>query len=129
VHNEYLRLGMETGLVGIGLFALALGSWGFTMLRVGRTPSPVAREFALPAAGAILAWAIIAATDNPFDYYSQFTQYVGFFCAAAMAAASLDAKAPAPAEQPAGHAVPEALPDRPYWMRRGEAHSGEGSDE
>jgi hypothetical protein len=32
---------------------------------------------------------VVAITDNAFDYYSAFTQFIGFFCAAAIAAAVL----------------------------------------
>jgi hypothetical protein len=34
----------------------------------------------------IAAWAVVAATDNPFDYYGPFTQYVAFLVAGAVVA-------------------------------------------
>jgi hypothetical protein len=55
--------------------------------RTARSGAAGALEYALPAFGAILAWAVIAFTDNAFDYYAQYTQYVGFYCAAALVAA------------------------------------------
>ncbi|MGH7506735.1 MAG: O-antigen ligase family protein, partial [Longimicrobiales bacterium] len=87
VHNEYLRLAAETGIVGAVLFLIAIMTWLSGVVRVGRLHDRAVREFALPAIGGILAWAVIAITDNAFDYYAQFTQYIAFFCAAALAAA------------------------------------------
>lgn len=87
-HNEYLRLTTETGLAGALLYFLAVTSWLVGAARIGRSSSPAARELAWPAVGGILAWAVIAATDNPFDYYGQFTQYIGFCVAGALAAAA-----------------------------------------
>jgi O-antigen ligase len=91
VHNEYLRLTAETGVVGATLFFVAVLAWLRGVARVGRSRDPLVREFALPAIGGVLAWAVIAITDNAFDYYAQFTQYIAFFCAAALAAAMLPA--------------------------------------
>jgi hypothetical protein len=45
------------------------------------------QEYAWPAIAGIVAWALIAGTDNPFDYYAPFTQYIGFLCAATVAMA------------------------------------------
>ena len=89
VHNEYLRLTAETGLVGGTLFMVAMLAWLRGVARAGRLRDTTVREFALPAIGGILAWAVIAITDNAFDYYAQFTQYIAFFCAATLAAAKL----------------------------------------
>lgn len=91
-HNEYLRLLVEAGIVGVILFALAISIWWFAMIRMGRSDVPLAREFALAGAAAIVAWAFIAITDNPFDYYSPFTQYIGFLCGASLAAARIGAE-------------------------------------
>src|SRR5690606_9384283 len=89
IHNEYLRLLIDTGIVGATLFAIAVLSWLMGVLGAGRNDDPLAREFAMPAFAAIVAWVFIAATDNAFDYYAPFTQYIGFLCAGALAAASL----------------------------------------
>lgn len=89
VHNEYLRLTAETGVVGGVLFMVAILAWFRGALRAGRLRDPRVREFAFPAIGGILAWAVIAITDNAFDYYAQFTQFIAFFCAATLAAAAL----------------------------------------
>jgi hypothetical protein len=59
------------------------------MVGVGRGGDGRAREFALPAFAGILAWAILSVTDNVFDYYAPFTQYIGFLCAGALACGEL----------------------------------------
>lgn len=92
VHNEYLRLATDTGVIGVALFAVAMFVWLFAANRARRTSDPLAREFALPAIGGILAWSIISITDNPFDYYAAFTQFVGFAVAGAVASAALARK-------------------------------------
>jgi O-antigen ligase len=89
VHNEYLRLALDTGIVGVGLYAAAILAWVAGVLRAGRVRDPAVREFAIPAVGGVFVWAVVASTDNAFDYYSAFTQFMGFFCAAAIAAAAL----------------------------------------
>jgi O-antigen ligase len=86
-HNEYLRLGVDAGWIGVVLFFLAVMAWLRAALRVGRTGHPSVREHALPALAGILAWGVIAITDNSFDYYGSFTQFIGFFAAAAVVAA------------------------------------------
>lgn len=88
VHNEYLRLAVDTGLVGVALFAGAIIAWAVAVLRASRVGDPVVREFAIPAVGGLCVWTVVAITDNAFDYYSSFTQLIGFFCAATIAAAA-----------------------------------------
>jgi hypothetical protein len=72
-------------VIGVGLFALAIGVWGWLMVDHGRRGEGRVREFTLPAFAGILAWAVLSATDNVFDYYAPFTQYIGFLCAGALA--------------------------------------------
>ncbi len=86
VHNEYLRLAAETGVVGILLFGFAVLQWWRVALAAARNLDRSVREFALPALGVLVAWAVISITDNAFDYYAPFTQYVAFFCAGAIVA-------------------------------------------
>jgi O-antigen ligase len=86
-HNEYLRLGVEAGWIGVTLFFLAIAAWLRMVLRAGRIGPPSAREHALPALAGTLAWAVIAVTDNAFDYYGAFTQFIAFFTAAACVSA------------------------------------------
>jgi O-antigen ligase len=83
-HNEYLRLGVDTGWIGVALFFIAVMAWLSAVLAAGRSGAPGVREHALPALAATLAWGVIAATDNAFDYYGPFTQFIAFFTAAAL---------------------------------------------
>ncbi len=91
VHNEYLRLLSDTGILGVSLFAGALLTWLFMVLRLGRSTDRRVREYAVPAIGVLIAWSIISITDNALDYYAAFTQYAGFLCGGAFAAAALQA--------------------------------------
>jgi O-antigen ligase len=96
-HNEYLRLGVDAGWLGVVLFFTAMVAWLHAGLQAGRSGAPGVREHALPALAGTLAWAIIAATDNAFDYYGPFTQFIGFFTAAALVTARDGADASASA--------------------------------
>jgi O-antigen ligase len=89
VHNEYLRLAADTGLIGVALFAAAMVAWLGAAARAARAPGLV-REFAIPAGAGIVAWAVVALTDNPFDYYAPFTQYIGLAAAGAVALSAAD---------------------------------------
>ena len=93
VHNEYLRLATDTGLVGVGLYFLAIVAWTIAVARSGWGAGNRTREYALPALGGLAAWVFIAMTDNAFDYYAPFTQYIGFLCAGAICAARLERQA------------------------------------
>lgn len=88
VHNDYLRLLSEAGLIGVSLFTAAMAAWLAVVLRAARLDDRTVREYALPAVGCLAALAIIGLTDNAFDYYGPFTQYTGFLCGGAVAAAA-----------------------------------------
>lgn len=107
-HNEYLRLWVDTGVVGVLLFFVAVAVWAVAAARAGRWGGQVSREYALPAVAAIVAWALISITGNPLDYYTQFTQYVAFFAAAAVAGVSPESGAGGDG----GVAEPAGRPDR-----------------
>ena len=102
-HNEYLRLWVDTGTVGVLLFFVAVAVWAWAAARAGRSTVPQAREYALPAVASIVAWALLSITGNPLDYYTQFTQYVAFFCAGAVAAAAWSPE-PGPEPEPTAQA-------------------------
>jgi O-antigen ligase len=85
-HNEYLRLATDTGVVGLGLFMIAMIIWLVAAIRMSRRPQLEVREFALAAAGLSVAWFVIAMTDNAINYYNNFSQYLGFLMAGAVAA-------------------------------------------
>jgi O-antigen ligase len=112
-HNDYLRLLADAGVVGGALFALAMAAWTAAAVRAARIADRTVREYALPAVGSIAAFAIIGLTDSPFDYYGQLTQYVGFLCGGAVAAAAAHRRVTAAtatasqpsAQPPAAHQV------------------------
>jgi O-antigen ligase len=87
-HNDYLRLLTDTGVVGAALFSLAMLAWTAVATGAARLADRTTREYALSAVGSIAAFATVGLTDNPFDYYGQITQYVGFLCGGAVAAAA-----------------------------------------
>jgi O-antigen ligase len=91
IHNEYLRLATDTGLIGVALFAAALLAWLRGVVHAGRSGGAGVREYALPAFAALLAWSVISLTDNAFDYYAPFTQFVAFLCAGALVGLQLEA--------------------------------------
>jgi O-antigen ligase len=77
VHSEYVRLLCEVGLIGISLFAMAAVAYIWMMGRyVARSQTTQQRAFALAGAGSVVAYLIYCATDNAFDYVSQFGIYV-----------------------------------------------------
>ncbi|MHB1193066.1 MAG: hypothetical protein ACYC6F_08455 [Longimicrobiales bacterium] len=101
-HNEYIRLGTDTGVLGIALFSVAALVW---VREVMRTPlAPAARgdaglqEVALPALAVMLAWGVISLTDNAFDYYAPFTQFAGFLAGGVAVYAREGVRAPAAEE-------------------------------
>ena len=108
VHNDYLRLLAEAGLIGVLLFTGALAAWTAAVLRVAPIRDRTVREYALPAVGCIAALAVIGLTDNAFDYYGPFTQYVGFLCGGALAAAA--GVRSASAEATAADSTPQVAP-------------------
>lgn len=85
VHNDYLRLLADTGVIGIVLFTCAMAAWLVVALRGARIHDRTIREYSLPAIGCIAAFSIIGITDNAFDYYGPFTQYLGFLCGGVIA--------------------------------------------
>jgi O-antigen ligase len=90
-HNEYIRLGTDTGVVGIVLFTVAALLWVRAVVRAplaeGARGDMGLQEMALPALAVMLAWGVISLTDNALDYYFQFTQFAGFLVAGVVVAA------------------------------------------
>ena len=87
-HNEYLRMLHDAGMVGLLLFVaalIALFLWVRKLLVDCKDHRQ--RLFARIAMALLTGYAIIAVTDNPFDYYLVFSQYV-FFALALAAGAS-----------------------------------------
>jgi O-antigen ligase len=114
VHNEYLRLASETGVVGVVMFGLAILLWCVAVLRSDRRSGGAAREFTLPALAGIISWSILAITDNLFDYYAPYTQFIGLLVGACLVIAA-DTGAPGRAEPTAAGAAaaPQPVPAQP----------------
>jgi len=89
VHNEYVRLACDLGLIGVLLYFIAVMKWFAGAARGLLRGNALVHEYAYPAIGGIIGWALIAITDNAFDYYSYFTQYIGFLCAGTLVALRL----------------------------------------
>lgn len=90
VHNEYLRLMAETGIFGTLLFVFALVWWGRLAAKTAlAAEDATTRALASAALAGLVAWGVFSLTDNAFDYYSSFTQYVTAVLAAAVASARL----------------------------------------
>jgi O-antigen ligase len=85
-HNEYMRIATDTGTIGVVLLVAAVLTWLVAAVRLSLRGDRTVREYAFPAAASIVACAFVAATDNAIDYYSPFTQYIGFLVAGAVVA-------------------------------------------
>jgi O-antigen ligase len=85
-HNEYLRLATDTGVIGLALFMIAMSVWVVAAIRLSRRKDPLCREYSFAALATIVAWLVIALTDNAIDYYNNFAQYLGFLLAGAVIA-------------------------------------------
>jgi hypothetical protein len=77
IHSEYIRLLCEVGIVGISLFAIAVLAYGIRLFRAYHAAQEVeVRKYTLASIGTLLAYLVFLATDNGFDYVSQFAVYV-----------------------------------------------------
>ncbi len=93
-HNEYIRLGTDTGFLGIILFAVAMLAWLRVAVAAGLKSDPRVQEVTLPALAILMAWGVISLTDNAFDYYGPLTQFAGFFVAASLVSGSWSEASP-----------------------------------
>ena len=77
-HSEYVRLLAEVGIIGSVLFVLAVSAYLLKLFsnhwRTGATENE--QTYALAAIGGLIAYLIFIATDNGFNYVSQFAIYV-----------------------------------------------------
>jgi O-antigen ligase len=93
-HNEYIRLGTDTGFVGIALFAVAMMAWLRVAVVSGMRSDPRVQEVTLPALAIMMAWGVISLTDNAFDYYGPLTQFAGFFVGASLVSRAWSEQSP-----------------------------------
>jgi O-antigen ligase len=87
-HNDYLRLLSETGVIGFVLFSGAMIAWLVAMVGADRRSGGAAREYVLPGIAGLISMGIISITDNTFDYYAPYTQFIGFLAGAALVLAN-----------------------------------------
>ena len=83
-HNEYMRMATDTGVIGLVLMMIAMLAWLIGLSRMSRRGTAEVREYSFAGLALLLAWVLIAATDNAIDYYNNFSQYLGFLVAGAV---------------------------------------------
>lgn len=77
IHSEYIRLLAEVGIVGLVIFITAMLVYLFRALSNIRNDGTIQeKSYSLAAVGAVITYLIFLATDNGFDYVSQFGLYV-----------------------------------------------------
>ena len=77
-HNEYLRVLYDGGALGLLLFIFANLSLIRWLGKVRNSEHAAVREYSALGVALVLAYLLVALTDNPLDYYLMFTQYVFF---------------------------------------------------
>ncbi|MHA1758055.1 MAG: O-antigen ligase family protein [Promethearchaeota archaeon] len=82
-HNEYLRLLVEIGVIGLILFLVANIKFLVDMFRKIKfyKDNSEIKILSYTAFSLIIGYLVIAITDNPLDYYANFSQYVFAFIA------------------------------------------------
>ncbi len=94
IHSEYIRLLCEVGILGLILFLSAAMAYGVRMVSLyHQHPSTQSGRYALTALGAMIAYLVFLATDNGFDYVSQFGIYVFGYVAMSEQARELESTA------------------------------------
>lgn len=69
IHSEFVRILIETGVVGLGLLICALFAYGYRLSRIYRhANAPETKRFALAALGGLVVYVLFMATDNAIDY-------------------------------------------------------------
>jgi O-antigen ligase len=77
-HNEYLRVLFDGGAIGLVLFIFANLSLLRWLVKTSRNENSIVRVYSAIGIALVLAYLVVAITDNPLDYYLLFTQYVFF---------------------------------------------------
>ena len=85
VHNEYLRVLYEQGLIGLLWFLGMLTTAALYLGRLARRATGIERALLAGACTATVAFAVISVTDNALDYYNALGQYVAVLAAAGLA--------------------------------------------
>jgi hypothetical protein len=77
-HNEYLRVLYDGGAVGLVLFIFANLSLLRWLGKIRCNEHSSVKAYSAIGVAFVLAYLVVALTDNPLDYYLMFTQYVFF---------------------------------------------------
>ena len=85
VHNEYLRVFYEQGLVGLVMLLAVLALSVAYLAARYRHARGLERDLLAGAIVGVVAYAIIAITDNAMDYYAIFGQFIAVTAGAALA--------------------------------------------
>lgn len=90
IHSEYVRMLSEIGILGLTLFVFVVLGYLWRLFRILRSRKRTdIRKYALAGTGGLTAYMIFIATDNGFDYVTQFGLYVFAFVAMAEKAKEL----------------------------------------
>ena len=113
IHSEYVRLLSEVGLLGLGLFVVAILAYLTHLIKTFHSSTnPETKKYALAGLGGVVAYVIFMATDNAFDYVNGFGIYV--FGMVAMGEKSreleLAAQSDVPVAAPAGDSEASIAP-------------------
>ena len=118
VDNEYLRMGLRGGVVGVGLLLLALGSIAVAGWRQRKSPDPMTQAIGAMALAYALVLAVMGWTAEylTFAGVSQLFWMVAGLLGASLlpAAAQRMRKAPAAALPAVAVPTPEAAPVAPF---------------
>jgi O-antigen ligase len=93
IHSEYVRMLSEIGVVGLTLFILVILGYLWRLFRILRfRDDSQTRKYALAGVGGLTTYVIFIATDNGFDYVTQFAIFVFSLVAMAEKANELSEK-------------------------------------
>ncbi len=85
IHNEYLRILLETGVVGFGLWLTSYLVVSVQLVNVLRNPVTSRSHWPVLALSALAFYAAFCFFDNGLDYFGPIAQYVWAFSALALA--------------------------------------------
>ena len=124
IHSEYVRLLADVGLLGLGLFLVAMIVYLAQSINIFRSSSNTeTKKYALAGIGGVVVYAVFMATDNAFDYVNGFGIYVFSMVAMGEKARELELAAQSgmsvtmPVEDRETAIAPEGRPTRPGRRR------------
>jgi len=112
IHNEYLRILLETGIIGFGLWLTSYLLLTVQLIRTWRNRVTCRSHWPILALAALGFYAAFCTSDNGLDYFGPIAQYVWAFSALALAQARPLSTATAPAipgDAANGHRISHAI--------------------